>query len=73
MKVPVGTEAQRPSTATDVRYNSTTNFFELFSTAYTPLRGIWSENRQTYVLANNDNSFNFVTNSATILHLLPTD
>ena len=65
MKVPVGTEAQRPSTATDVRYNSTTNFFELFSTAYTPLRGIWSEDRNTYVLANNDNSFSFVTNSAT--------
>ena len=65
LKVPAGTEAQRPSTANDVRYNTTTNFFELFSTAYTPLRGIWSEDRNTYVLANNDNSFSFVTNSAT--------
>ena len=56
LKVPAGTEAQRPSTATDVRFNTTTNFFELFSTAYTPLRGIWSEDRNTYVLANVDNS-----------------
>ena len=37
----------------------------MFSTAYTPLRGIWSEDRQTYVLANNDNTFSFVTNNAT--------
>tara|TARA_B100000683_G_scaffold96861_2_gene95667 strand:+ start:61008 stop:62465 length:1458 start_codon:yes stop_codon:yes gene_type:complete len=65
LKVPVGTEAQRPSAYRDVRYNSTTNFFELFSTAYTPLRGIWSEDRKTYVLANADNSFSFVTNDAT--------
>tara|TARA_X000001036_G_scaffold425221_1_gene451195 strand:- start:1354 stop:2814 length:1461 start_codon:yes stop_codon:yes gene_type:complete len=65
LKVPAGTEAQRPSTANDVRYNTTTNFFELFSTAYTPLRGIWSEDRNTYVLANNDNSFSFVTNNTT--------
>lgn len=65
MRVPAGTEAQRPSSYRDVRYNTTTNFFELFSTAYTPLRGIWSEDRQTYVLANNDNTFSFVTNNAT--------
>ena len=65
LKVPAGTEAQRPSTATDVRFNTTTNFFELFSTAYTPLRGIWSEDRNTYVLANVDNSFSFVTNGQT--------
>tara|TARA_B100000886_G_scaffold79811_1_gene51816 strand:+ start:3643 stop:5100 length:1458 start_codon:yes stop_codon:yes gene_type:complete len=64
-RVPVGTEAQRPSTYRDVRYNSTTNFFELFSTAYTPLRGIWSEDRQTYVLANDNNTFSFVTNNQT--------
>ena len=65
MKVPSGTEAQRPSSFRDARYNTTSNFFELFSTAYTPLRGIWSEDRNTYVLANNDNSFSFVTNSQT--------
>ena len=71
LRVPAGTEAQRPSSNRDVRYNSTTNFFELFSTAYTPLRGIWSEDRQTYVLANNNNTFSFVTNNATNTTLTP--
>ena len=71
LKVPVGTEAERPSQYRDVRYNSTTNFFELFSTAYTPLRGIWSENRQTYVLANDNNTFSFVTNNQTNTTLTP--
>jgi len=65
LSVPDGTEAQRPSLNRDVRYNTTTNFFELFSTAYTPLRGIWSEDRQTYVLANAGNDFSFVTNGVT--------
>ena len=65
LKVPAGTEAQRPGTFRDVRYNTTTNFFELFSTAYTPLRGIWSEDRQTYVLANAGNYFDFTTNNVT--------
>ena len=65
LRVPDGTEAQRTSLNRDVRYNTTTNFFELFSTAYTPLRGIWSENRQTYVLANASNDFSFVTNGVT--------
>jgi len=65
LKVPDGTEAQRTNLNRDVRYNTTTNFFELFSTAYTPLRGIWSENRQTYVLANAGNDFSFVTGGAT--------
>ena len=65
LKVPDGTEAQRTNLNRDVRYNTTTNFFELFSTAYTPLRGIWSEDRQTYVLANAGNDFSFVTNGVT--------
>jgi hypothetical protein len=65
LRVPDGTEAQRTNLNRDVRYNTTTNFFELFSTAYTPLRGIWSENRQTYVLANAGNDFSFVTNGVT--------
>ena len=71
LNIPSGTEAQRPSSNRDVRYNSTTNFFELFSTAYTPLRGIWSENRQTYVLANDNNTFSFVTNNQTNTTLTP--
>tara|TARA_B100000029_G_scaffold144730_1_gene139922 strand:- start:1343 stop:4039 length:2697 start_codon:yes stop_codon:yes gene_type:complete len=65
LRVPDGTEAQRTNLNRDVRYNTTTNFFELFSTAYTPLRGIWSEDRQTYVLANADNSFSFYNNGVT--------
>ena len=65
LRVPDGTEAQRTNLNRDVRYNTTTNFFELFSTAYTPLRGIWSEDRQTYVLANAGNDFSFVTNGVT--------
>lgn len=65
LRVPDGTEAERTNLNRDVRYNKTTNFFELFSTAYTPLRGIWSENRQTYVLANASNDFSFVTNGVT--------
>ena len=65
LKVPDGTEAQRTNLNRDVRYNTTTNFFELFSTAYTPLRGIWSEDRQTFVLANAGNDFSFVTNGVT--------
>jgi hypothetical protein len=65
LKVPDGTEAQRTNLNRDLRYNTTTNFFELFSTAYTPLRGIWSEDRQTYVLANATNDFSFVTNGVT--------
>lgn len=65
LNVPHGTEAQRPNLFRDVRYNTTTNFFELFSSAYTPLRGIWSEDRQTYVLANAGNYFDFTTNNVT--------
>ena len=72
LNVPDGTEAQRPSSNRDVRYNTTTNFFELFSTAYTPLRGIWSEDRQTYVLANAGNDFSFVTNGVTTTTLSTT-
>ena len=73
LKVPAGTEAQRPSSFRDARYNTTTNFFELFSTAYTPLRGIWSEDRQTYVLANAGNDFSFVTNGSTTATLNSTE
>jgi len=65
LNVPHGTEAERPNLFRDVRYNTTTNFFELFSSAYTPLRGIWSEDRQTYVLANAGNYFDFTTNGVT--------
>ena len=72
LKVPDGTEAQRTNLNRDVRYNTTTNFFELFSTAYTPLRGIWSEDRQTYVLANAGNDFSFVTNGVTTTTLSST-
>ncbi len=73
LRVPDGTEAQRPSLNRDVRYNTDTNFFELFSTAYTPLRGIWSEDRQTYVLANAGNDFSFVTNGSTTATLNSTE
>ena len=73
LRVPDGTEAQRPSLNRDVRYNTDTNFFELFSTAYTPLRGIWSEDRQTYVLANAGNDFSFVTNGNTTATLNSTE
>jgi len=69
LNVPHGTEAQRPSTYRDVRYNTTTNFFELFSNAYTPLKGIWSEDRQTYVLADNSNRFDFYTNGVTNVNM----
>ena len=69
LNVPHGTEAQRPSSYRDVRYNTTTNFFELFSTAYTPLKGIWSADRQTYVLANNSNQFDFYTNGTTNVNM----
>jgi len=65
LKVPANTEGRRPNLNRDVRYNTTTNFFELFSTAYTPLRGIWSEDRNTFVLANATNDFSFVTNGVT--------
>jgi len=73
LRVPDGTEAQRPNLNRDVRYNTTTNFFELFSIAYTPLRGIWSEDRQTYVLANAGNDFSFVTNGVTTTTLTSTE
>ena len=73
LRVPDGTEAQRPSLNRDVRYNTDTNFFELFSTAYTPLRGIWSEDRQTYILANAGNDFSFVTNGNTTATLNSTE
>ena len=69
LNVPHGTEAERPSTYRDVRYNTTTNFFELFSNAYTPLKGIWSEDRQTYVLADNSNRFDFYTNGVTNVNM----
>ena len=72
LKVPVGQEGRRPNLNRDVRYNTTTNFFELFSTAYTPLRGIWSEDRNTFVLANAGNDFSFVTNGVTTTTLSST-
>jgi|TARA_B110000438_G_scaffold113515_1_gene111317 hypothetical protein len=73
LKVPVGGEGRRPNLNRDVRYNADTNFFELFSTAYTPLRGIWSEDRQTYILANAGNDFSFVTNGSTTATLNSTE
>lgn len=69
LNVPHGTEAERPNTYRDVRYNTTTNFFELFSNAYTPLKGIWSEDRQTYVLADSSNRFDFYTNGVTNVNM----
>jgi len=48
-----GNNAQRPLEESDFRYNVTTNLFEGFSSANTSFGGIWSDDRQTSVSANN--------------------
>ena len=51
--LPRGTTAQRISEQSDLRYNTTTNLFEGFSSANVGFSGIYSDNRLTNINANN--------------------
>jgi hypothetical protein len=51
--LPRGTTAQRMSEQSDIRFNTTDNKFEGFSTTNTTFNGVFSENRNTRVNANN--------------------
>lgn len=51
--LPRGTTAQRISEQSDIRYNTTSQRFEGYSTATTTFNGVFSENRNTSINANN--------------------
>ena len=51
--LPKGTTAQRISEQSDLRYNTTTNLFEGFSSANVGFGGIYSDDRRTKVSATN--------------------
>ncbi len=51
--LPRGTTAQRISEQSDIRYNTTSQRFEGYSTTTTTFNGVFSENRNTSINANN--------------------
>ena len=63
--LPVGTTGERNSTAGDLRFNTSFNLFEGFSTANTAFGGIFSDNYLTKVIAGEtDNTLYFYNNNS---------
>lgn len=75
LKLPVGTTAQRSTlTQGEMRLNSSISNFEGFSTVKRTFGGLFSENRNTYVISEsvkfaNDNTLQFVTNNTSAMQI----
>lgn len=70
--LPRGTTVQRISEQSDIRYNTTAQRFEGFSTTNTTFNGVFSENRNTRINANNAlGNIIFTTNNIETARLVP--
>ena len=69
--LPRGTTTQRISEQSDIRYNTSTNLFEGFSSANVAFNGVFSDNRNTRVRSIDPSSVSFTVNNIQTGRLVP--
>ena len=69
--LPRGTTAQRISEQSDIRYNTSTNLFEGFSSANVAFNGVFSDDRNTRVRSTAPSSVSFTVNNIQTGRLVP--